>query len=62
MSLVILARSLLGKLPRLSRRLLVWGRPKVLPLTFSELNRRRHELYGTERTPCQCPQCRRARR
>ena len=63
MSLFSLARSVCRRLPRIARQRAFWRRPKLVPLTFEEVNRQRHEIDGVklDRTPCKCPQCRRAR-
>lgn len=64
MSLALLTRRFLDQLPRLARRMFSFApRTHLVPLTFKDVQRRRQQIHGdsTDRTPCGCAGCRRAR-
>ncbi len=54
--------AVVGWLGRLLGQRRVKDAPKVVPLTMHDVAEQRRAVYGdTDRTPCSCPVCRRAR-
>ncbi len=51
-----------GKLWSATRKRIPFvNRARVVPMTFADTQKKQRDLFGTDRTPCTCAICRRAR-